>query len=467
MKISLCTVLLLAALGCSGSSNPDDGGTGGGLGGTGGGGVGGSGGEGGGTPTGDCNWSVRFGSFLSDTPDDVLVLSDGSAVVVGVVGAGLDAMDAGSERGAFAARIGKQGQVLWKRAYGAGSRASVVLLAQDGNLYLGGVATQATQACANHHGAEDVWLAKVRLSDGEALFKTCIGGDDDEEVEAMREIMLPSGPALHITGPTDSHNSDDVGPKHGGGGVNAPDMMNAIVFLDGGTMPTANVACLGTNGPENGAGFLDDGSLAGNTFGDATGDLVGQPLFGYADIWIARWPNQMLCTAKTCTVQATRIGGDSNDSVIRVLPGNILVGETRSTDGGLACATSTSSSARAYLAHVADGGLDKIRCLETPTENGVLRVQDAVRVGNQLWVAVSGLLSEGDFAGAVSIDAGTNTSASGSTVVTIDADLQNITRRVQLRGLNATGIALRDDGCLLVTSGTSGGSDISITAVAP
>lgn len=435
-----------------------------------GGGTGGMTGTGGGTvAAGDCNWSVRFGTALSDISNDLLVLSDGSVVVVGLVGAGLDPMDAGSERGALAARISKQGQVMWKRAYGAGSSASTVTLAQDGNLWLGGTASDNTQGCTNHHGAADVWLAKVRVSDGEALFKTCIGGDDDEEMRALREATLDGGvTAVHITGSTDSHNSSDVGPKHGGGGFNAPDMMSAFVLLGGGMMPIAtNVACLGTNGPEVGTGFLDDGSLVGNTFGDDTGDLINQPLFGYADLMIARWPSGSVCIDKTCTVEATRLGGDSNDGIVQALPGNIVVGETRSTDGGVACATASTSSARLFLAHVSGNGFDKFKCLETPNEVGLMRTIDTMRVGNQITVALSDLQTGGDFAGATPIDAGTQTSANGSTLVTLDTDLMTITRRLHLRGLEATAIAQRDDGCLLVSSRTNAGSDISVIAVAP
>lgn len=474
MKNTLLAGALLLIVGCSGKPLPADGGTGDGTGGgmtaTGGGEGGGNGtgggGEGGGMVFGDCGWNIKFGSFLSDAPEDILLLNDGSAVVVGVAGAGLDSKDAGSEKGILAARISKQGQVMWLRAYGGGGRATRVIQAQDGDLFISGVATHMTQACANPHGADDLWLAKVRLSDGEAIFKTCIGGDDDDEPMAMREVMLPSGPALHITGSTDSHDSDDVGPKHGGGGFDSPDMMSAIVFLDGGAVPTAKVACLGTLGPESGAGFLDDGSLVGNTFGDDTGDLTGQPSLGYADIWLARWPNQNLCTDKMCTVSALRIGGDHNDAVTHVLPGNILVGDTRSRDGGMACATATSTSSRAYLAKVGSAGFDKFRCLEAPSAAGLLHTLDAVKAGNKVVVAVSGLPGDGDFSGATAVDAGTDTSA-GSTVVVLDTDLENITRRVALRGLNVKAIALRDDGCLLVTSMTRPGSDIGVSAIAP
>ncbi|MBX7116840.1 MAG: hypothetical protein K1X64_21115 [Myxococcaceae bacterium] len=463
--LAVCTAALFALTACSGSPG-NDAGTGGGTG-TGGGATGTGGGmtgTGGGTvAAGDCNWSVRFGSLLTDLAYDLLVLNDGSAVVVGVVGAGLDPKDAGSERGALAARISKQGEVMWKRAYGGGTAATNVILAQDGNLWLGGYAGVGSQGCTNHHGGEDVWLAKVRLSDGEALFKTCIGGDDDEEMRAFREVVLDGGVAVHMTGETDSHQNGDVGPKHGGGGFDAPDMMSAFVFLDGGT----HVACFGTNGPDIGTGFLDDGSLVGSTFGDDTGDLMGQPLQGYADLMLARWPNGNVCTEKMCSVEATRIGGDSNEAISQALPGNTVVGETRSTDGGVKCATASASSARIFVAHVSGNGFDKFKCLETPTENGVIRAVDAVRAGNQIIVAISDLQTGGDFAGATPIDAGTQTSANGNTVLTLDADSMSITRRIHLRGVEANAIAQRADGCLLVSSRTSSGSDINITAIAP
>ncbi len=469
--LSLSFVLFVA--GCSGGGAPSDAGTAGGSATAGGAGTaggsssaGGAGtaggastaggsGTGGGTGTGSCGWERRLTSILNDNGYDVLALPDQSVVVVGIAGFAIP--DAGLSAGGFAVRFDVQGNVMWSRSYGAGLTVNRVEAAANGDLLLAGIA-KSDGGCTNHHGADDVWVARVNAADGQEQFSTCIGGNDDEAPYDLREVTLPSGPALHLTGETDSHSNGDIGPKHGGGGFNAPDVLSAFVSYPGGVR-TVTASCHGTNGPDTGRGFLDNGDIVGNTIGGNDGDLLDSgvpPQFN--DLLITRF-RAPPCTAQTCVVDSVRIGGEANDAVMAALPGNLVVGVTRSSDGGVKCPGASQITAQPFVAYI-DGGIDDLVCM---TNTGSATVTDAFLADGQVWVAGWGMRSNGFFSDAGVVGSG---ATSDSFVIAVDAANRRVVRRVlNVRGDNVNGAALRPDGCLVVVG--QAGSDVRVLTIAP
>lgn len=467
MRAMLMLMLMLVVagwfVGCNcGSGQPPDAGTGGsGAGQQGGGAAGGaSGGLAGGSTSGgnsaggaavdSCDWSLSLGN-TSSIAGDLLALDDGSVIVSGL---SLSVLDAGS--GGFAARLSSTGTVLWVRPLGPTVSSTRLSRSTDGHLLVVGSARSVTD-CANHHGALDVYFAKLDLATGAKLLQTCIGGDDDETATAVREFVDPVlGPVYQLTGDTDSHSSFDVGPKHGGGGFNAPDLLHAIVWEDDGGL-RANVAGLGSNGPESGAGFLDDGTPFGGTFGDNSGDLLGQPEPQFSDLMRVSFDGG-ICTARSCTVSARRIGGNGNDAVARVLPGNVVAGETRSNDAGtnpagFGCAGAAQSTPKAFLARVGGQGLEGLRCL---AGSSAATVADLDAVDGGYWLSLSTSPADGDFAAPDRIvDAGPSTNDRGG-LLKFDATLQQVERRIWLSGFRVAATAARPDGCLVVTTQSSG-----------
>lgn len=437
------------------------GGSGGGAGGSGGSGGAGGGAGGAGGGAGNCGWEKFFVSPLTDSALDVLALADQSVVVVGV--AGLDIPDAGLLRGGYAARLDQQGTLMWTQRFGQGVTPNKVQLAQDGSLIFAGYATT-DAGCADFHGpnnVRDIWLARATAQDGALFAKTCIGGDDDDEPFAIREVMLPDGggPALHVTGSTDTSSNGDIGPKHGGGGFNAPDMLNAfVVSTDAGRWVSAS--CQGTLGPDDGRGFLDDGSIVGNTFGANDGDLAAETLAPqFLDLFVARYP-QGLCPLQSCTVTAKRIGGVRNDSLTGALPGNIVFGITRSDDGGVACPFAAQTEAQPFVATWGDGGLENVKCLTQLTGNG--RTDRGFLAQGNIWVVGNDVSADGVFA-----DAGAY--GSGNTprgfVAALDTANRNLTRVLRVNGDLISSAALRPDGCLVVVGNLGG--DARILAIPP
>lgn len=445
MKHLALTLFALSSVGCNcggtNSSDDDDGGA-----------VHVTQDGGAGESSDSCRWERTLGPGGAVNITDSIALDDNSIVVVGAVSGAF----ADGSTGAFAARVSANGTILWQTAYGRSAYFRRVIRANDGELLLGGYATS-TRGCANHHGGRDALLAKVRVSDGARVLQTCIGGDDDDEAYDLREYTDEAlGAAIHLTGSTDSHLSFDVGPKHGGGGLESSDLMNAVVSSapDGGLQAT--VACIGSVGPEVGVGFLDDGSILGSTFGDNTGDLKGNPPPQFIDLLHVRTSSGLVCRELTCSVIAARIGGNANDEVTRVLSGNWLLGHTRSNDAGVnpagfGCAGASQTSKRPFLARWA-GGLTQLRCLASET-SGQIEAVDFDNDGPHIWLTVINPPSDGDFS---RVDAAIDAGAKATTaMLRFDSTLQNITRSIRLSGATAATVAFRPDGCAVVAAEAS------------
>jgi hypothetical protein len=170
-------------------------------------------------------------------------------------------------------------------------------------------------------------------------------------------------------------------------------------------------------------------------------------------------------SAKQCLAVARRFGGIGNDVATRVLPGSIVLGNTASSDGGaaggtVACPNAAQADRQPWLARwTAAGPQLPLRCLSGDV--GASDPIDAVSTPQGSVVALfNDALTTGDFAGAEVVGTGARDS---SAVLVLDSTLQTITRRLRISGEPAQSVAVRPDGCFMVTQrgGTPGARVIS------
>jgi len=128
------------------------------------------------------------------------------------------------------------------------------------------------------HGSEDIWVVKLNPSGG-IQWQQVLGGSDREESFSIR-VTMDGGYIL--TGITDSDNTGDVGPNHGGSDI-------WVVKLN----PSGGIQwqqVLGGNDFESGRGIGQTTGgeyiLTGITNSDNTGD-VG-PNHGGSDVWVVK-----------------------------------------------------------------------------------------------------------------------------------------------------------------------------------
>jgi hypothetical protein len=128
------------------------------------------------------------------------------------------------------------------------------------------------------HGSEDMWVVKLNPV-GIFQWQKVLGGSDREESFSIRQT--PDGGYI-LTGVTDSDNTGDVGPNHGGSDI-------WVVKLN----PAGGIQwqkVLGGNAFDSGRSIYPttDGGyiLTGVTYSDTTGD-VG-PNHGKSDIWVVK-----------------------------------------------------------------------------------------------------------------------------------------------------------------------------------
>jgi hypothetical protein len=235
-----------------------------------------------------------------------------------------------------------------------------------------------------------------------------------------------------------------------------------VTPADGGA-GRATVSCHGSRGPETGSGFLDDGSIVGSTFGDNTGNFLdaGNDEPQFADLMTLRFRDGGVCASKTCAATARRVGGVNNESIGGVFPGDVVYGETGSDDGGIACEGASVSRRRLW---VGQWGVDRpttFRCVQGDVQSGA--PDDAVaHQGGYAFVTDAD--ESGEYAGAPLVGSGTETTGR-SVVLVLEANLQTVSRKLRVRGDLVRALAVRQDGCFLVSNATSSPRGVRVMAV--
>jgi hypothetical protein len=387
-----------------------------------------------------CGWTYTVGGYLEDQAHSVLALADGSVVVVGVTGSTDSALGEGT--GAFALRLSETGDLLWSQVYPGVGDQLFIAQGHSGQLVIAGTA-RSTDACDEHHGADDAWVAEISPDDGELGAHACIGGDDDEIVGGVR--ARGAGVSAHylVTGSVDSHESGNIGPNHNaGGGFDSPDVLLGFWTPSTGS---ASGMCFGSQGPEFGSGFVDGDRILAGTSGDGTGDFSGQESLGFGDIAIVSLSSSDACTEAPCAT-AVRLGGSANESVLDG-DGNLLIGTTASTDGTVGCPGASQTTQRLWLGSYSAGDIALLTCLST---GDTISNSDLTR-GAGIAAAVGLVFSptSGDFEGAVV--EGTLASSSGAYLLAWDEGNISGEPEIVVLGDRARldGVAVREDGCVV------------------
>ncbi len=395
----------------------------------------GAAGSGGSSPEG-CGWTFMAGGVLEDRATDVLALEDGSVVVVGIAASADSELGAG--KGAFALRLRQEGSLAWSKVYPGVLGPVRVAEGHGGKLVVVGTAIDAT-ACAEHHGAQDAWVAELSKDDGSLLDKKCIGGDDDDTAAAV--VARGSGATAHylITGAVDSHDNGNVGPNHNEGVIEATDVLLGYWNLDD---DTASGTCFGSDSIDKGTAILDDGLVFANANSGDAGDHGSESLGG-VDFAALQVPSGVCSTAPCAS--ATRFGGPSRDNV-NTGAGSTLAGQTLSTTGSVGCPDATNVMASVWVGTYSNGSVSSHGCLHN---GGILGVEDVAE--SSTGVALVGLANpatEGDFAEAT-VDG--PLSGSAGYIALYDEDDFEAPRELVVVGNQTTfyGVTTRADGCVV------------------
>lgn len=432
----------------SGGSNSDSGGStsetgGSSLGGSDAGGSsssGGSGNEGGlgGGASAECGWTYTAGGTLEDSAWGVVALEDHSVIIAGTTASSNHPFGDGGT-GAFALRLSPAGEVVWSEVYpDVGGHVSVAH-GHSGRIVIAGTATS-DAACEEHHGAQDAWVAEISPSTGELLGRACIGGDDDDVAGGVIARGAGSGAHYLVTGTVDSHETGNIGPKHGGGGFDSPDVLLGFWTPETGS---ASGQCFGSDAPNEGNGLLGPDRVLSSVGVDPGGDYEGLEEFGGRDITVISLNASDACTELPCAT-AVRLGGSGNDFV-SVGVGDIMAGSTTSTDGAVGCADADTMNG-VWIGSYFEGDIADHSCLyalDSVGVSGMGRGADAVALVG-LVGGMSGDFEDVELVGSVATSSETYLATYDDTELGEPLDIVVVGDGTHLR--SAT---IRDDGCVV------------------
>jgi hypothetical protein len=178
-------------------------------------------------------------------------------------------------------KLNPAGTIQWQKVLGGRDRDesfSIQQTTDDGYILIGSTDSDATGDVGVNHGKSDIWVVKLNPR-GDIQWQQVLGGDGSESGRSIRQTM--DGGYILI-GSTDSDNTGDVGPGHGGSD------MWVVKLNPGGDIQWQQV--LGGEGFDAGRSIdqtMDGGYvLAGDTTSDTTGN-VG-PNHGGSDIWVVK-----------------------------------------------------------------------------------------------------------------------------------------------------------------------------------
>jgi hypothetical protein len=222
-------------------------------------------------------------------------------------------------------KLNPSGFVQWEKVLGGRDRDESFSMQQttdDGYILIGSTDSDNTGDVGQNHGESDIWVVKLSPS-GDIQWQRVLGGAG---FESGRSIEQTTDGGYILIGSTDSDNTGDVGPNHGGSDI------WVVKLSPGGGIQWQKV--LGGAGFDSGRSIQQttDGSyvLAGNTDSDNTGNVGSN--HGGSDIWVVK-----LNTAGDIQWQQVLGGRDREESfsIHRTTGGgSILIGTTDSDNTG-------------------------------------------------------------------------------------------------------------------------------------
>lgn len=148
--------------------------------------------------SGDLGWVRRFGTPLADRFTAVAAAADGRAVAVGSTGGALFGSHAGATD-AIVVALGPSGVVRWTRQFGTavGDAAMGVALLPGGDAVV--VGDTAGDLYAANQGFRDVFVVRLRASDGVPVWERQSGGAAREDVY---DVAITPGGLIVVVGTT-------------------------------------------------------------------------------------------------------------------------------------------------------------------------------------------------------------------------------------------------------------------------
>ena len=165
---------------------------------------------------GNLEWDASFGGSDSDTYPHGAQFSNGNYLVAGnsysAVGGNKEVASVGGQD-VWVVCLDQEGQKVWEKAFGGTDNETVeeVVVLSDGSALI--AVTTDSDASGNmsaaNKGLKDVWLIKID-ADGNKIWDKTYGGDGDDEVRSV--VVLDDGGFI-FSASTDSSVSGDVGEE--------------------------------------------------------------------------------------------------------------------------------------------------------------------------------------------------------------------------------------------------------------
>lgn len=140
---------------------------------------------------GTQEWKKTFGGYENDEACDLVVLEDGSSLVVGSTCSPQG--DVSGHHGSndlWAIRLDASGNIRWQKAFGGSSEdfGLGVIADGDGGFVISGATTSNDGDVSGNLGKSDAWLIRIDGA-GNLLWQTCFGGKgDDMALNVIRGI---------------------------------------------------------------------------------------------------------------------------------------------------------------------------------------------------------------------------------------------------------------------------------------
>jgi len=233
-------------------------------------------------PAGIIQWQKVLGGRDRDESFSIQQTTDDGYILIGSTDSD-NTGDVGSNHGGsdiWVVKLNPAGGIQWQKVLGGSGFESGRSIEQttDGGYILTGVTdSDNTGNVGPNHGGSDIWVVQLNTV-GDIQWQKVLGGSGRDESYSIRQM---NGGSI-LTGSTDSDNSGDVGSNHGGSDV-------WVVQLN----PAGGIQwqkLLGGTGFESGRSIeqtTDDGYiLTGSTDSDNTGDVGTNP--GGSAIWVVK-----------------------------------------------------------------------------------------------------------------------------------------------------------------------------------
>lgn len=154
------------------------------------------------TSKGSLKWEKRYGTKKSSKGYAIQKCQDGGAIIVGSKTSGESGKKGPKGKNAWILKIDGSGEVQWERSFGGSARdvARCVTLSSEGGYVIGVHSRSSDGAFQKNRGSSDIWLLKIG-KEGEVEWKKTFGGKDREEVRALQRTEKGG---VIVTGATSS-----------------------------------------------------------------------------------------------------------------------------------------------------------------------------------------------------------------------------------------------------------------------